>query len=181
MIDRHADKFHAKQVFPTFSDHNIEELDKVFDTQQFTIIVHALPVFTTTSASGTTPDAVQLCSPKMMSIKDLNSFLSREGYLLLGMPDALWTQWQIEKQIDELAHKGQLMVKMRLPLPVQELSSVELKDSDKDVETFVSPVTTERIRTSQTPPQQQQKQQQPPAEDTQRRSIMYRFGVFKSL
>lgn len=172
-VIRDETKYPVKKTMATFAcEANNEITEKApFEANHFSVVVHALPVFSNSSEITTINNSMQCSSPSMLPMTELVRLTNKQGYLLLGMPDALWTQWEINEQLEQHSNYGSLMVLMRFPLPVMDMPKLKQNHSEGaiDIHSFAAPVKEEKIRMGDLAA----------SADNNRLSISYTLGVFR--
>lgn len=169
----HSDerKYVEKKSFPNFRSEPVD-LD-TYGIRRHTIVVNALPVYKTAGNSAEATGPVDLVALTSLPISTLARFTTSMGYLILGAPDALWKQQDLDTQIEYLSNKevASMMASFRIPLPLDDLPTLpEAATSHPSaLTTFEAPTRVEKIRLGDLAKEP----------NNERRSISYKLGILR--
>lgn len=164
-------KYVDKITFPTFHSEPAD-LDQ-YDIRRHTMVVNALPVYKTPGSSPAEAGPVDLIALRSLPVATLARFTTSMGYLILGAPDALWKQLDIDSQIEYLSNKGtgSMMASFRIPLPLDDLPTLPdaALDQPSSLLSFEAPTRVEKIRLGDLAKEA----------NNERRSISYKLGILR--
>lgn len=173
IYDSDASKYTVQQTLPSFK--NVAESSLPFESNHFSIVINALPVYKTSTSSSTGASTVECVSPAMLPLAELVRVTTGQGNLLLGAPEALWDSLEFDAQIQSLTNRGfgHMMVALRLPLPLEDLARLPVTAntlSDDSVR-FAAATKVERIRMGDLAKEP----------NNERQAISYKMGVFRRI
>lgn len=164
-------KYVDKVTFPTFRSEPVD-LDQ-YNIRRHTIVVNTLPVYKTPGTSPAEAGPVDLIALTSLPVSTLARFTTSMGYLILGAPDALWKQLDIDSQIEYMTKKdvGSMMASFRIPLPLDDLPTLPdaALDQPSGLLSFEAPTRVEKIRLGDLAKEA----------NNERRSISYKLGIFR--
>jgi hypothetical protein len=155
---RSKSKYAQIEYNESFSD----VTDMPYRSSTFEVVLHCLPVMHLPedypAPSSSSETSMPLLSPPALPIDELVRILNHKGYLILGFPEALWQNYNMQAQIDRLTNnakkQGELLIMQKVPLLLKDLEpwkddeNTSDGNSEPDLMEFDAPVSIATTRTA---------------------------------
>ncbi len=126
------------QVDYTTSFSELETLP--YRSGTFEIVLHCLPVMHLPegyASENSTSTMMPLLAPPALPLSELVRILNHKGFLILGLPEALWESYQMQDALDAISTgvkaQGELLIMQKVPLLLKDLEAWKDSDSAVDV------------------------------------------------
>ncbi len=104
-------------------------------SSSFQVVVQCLPLFRTSPFDATTPPpySLQLYSPPAFSLLELARVLSHHGYLIIGYPESVWDDLDVQYTLHTLTQDKLLdfLSLQRLDLTVEDVELLPHHQTEK--------------------------------------------------
>ena len=103
-------------------------------------ILHPDPVPSTMTHN--TP--ITMIAPPSLPIEEMLRILNHKGFLIVGYPEYLWEQYQVQKVFQELSStniqpaKGEFLVFQKVSLPIQDIAIFQEGIDDQQIQDWMA-------------------------------------------